>query len=321
MKKSLHLGALALLTLASCASEETVEAPKGNAIDFGKAFINNSTRGGEDVTTANISKFFVYGYMKNFSGIVFAGQKVGKNDAGAWTYSPLAYWTPGNAYAFAALTTLDGVTFTPGETFPTAAAAFGNIEYDNNGERDLAYAYAFQDAAASGWNKVNFTFNHLLSRVRLTFENGFTTPNSTFTITNVKVSGDYTDGTIDLSTGTWTPKVSTNTAEYSYVLTNGTNVAIGGKTISDFFFFMPNTEGTYTITFDVQAYQNGVAVTAAPVTKRATINVTLEKGNSYNLTASLTEKVVNPDAEPIEFDVEKVTDWAEWTEGGNATVQ
>ena len=47
MKKSLYLGALALLTLASCASEETVEAPKGNAIDFGKAFINNSTRGGE----------------------------------------------------------------------------------------------------------------------------------------------------------------------------------------------------------------------------------------------------------------------------------
>lgn len=35
MKKSLYLGALALLTLASCASEETVEAPKGNAIDFG----------------------------------------------------------------------------------------------------------------------------------------------------------------------------------------------------------------------------------------------------------------------------------------------
>lgn len=320
MKKSLYLGALALLTLASCASEETVEAPKGNAIDFGKAFINNSTRGGEVLDLNSLKNFSVYGYMKNFDGKVFEATKITKGEAG-WTYSPTAYWTPNNAYAFAAIAPMNGVTFVPGETFPTAKTDFGIITYKNVGTNDLIYASAFQTAAASGWGTVNFTFNHLLSRVRLTFENGFTTPNSTFTITNVKVSGDYTDGTIDLSTGRWTPKASTNTAEYSYVLTNGTNVAIGGKTISDFFFFMPNTEGTYTITFDVQAYQNGVAVTAAPVKKSATIKVTLEKGNSYNLTAKLTETVVNPDAKPIEFAVENVTDWAEWTEGGNATVQ
>lgn len=320
MKKSLYLGALALLTLASCASEETVEAPKGNAIDFGKAFINNSTRAGEDVTTANISKFFVYGYMKNFSGVVFAGQEVGKNDAGAWTYSPLAYWTPGNAYAFAALTTLDGVTFTPGETFPTADAAFGNIEYDNNGERDLAYAYAFQDAAASGWNKVNFTFSHLLSRVKLTFKNDFTTPNSTFDITDVVVSGDYTKGSIDLSTSTWTPTAASNTAVYTYAMTNGTGVAITGSTVSDYFYFMPVAEGTYTITFKVQVYQNGVKVTDEPVEKTATVKVKLENGNSYNLTASLTETVVNPDATPIEFDVTKVNDWTDATDNGTVTL-
>lgn len=320
MKKSLYLGALALLTLASCASEETVEAPKGNAIDFGKAFINNSTRGGEVLDLNSLKNFSVYGYMTNFDGKVFEATEITKGEAG-WTYSPTAYWTPNNAYAFAAIAPMNGVTFVPGETFPTAKTDFGIITYKNVGTNDLIYASAFQKAAASGWGTVNFTFNHLLSRVRLTFENGFTTPNSTFTITNVKVSGDYTDGTIDLGTGIWTPTASTNNAEYSYVLTNGENVAIGDKTISDFYFFMPNTEGTYTITFDVQAYQNGVAVTAAPVTKRATIKVTLEKGNSYNLTAKLTETVVNPDATPIEFDVEKVTDWAEWTEGGNATVQ
>lgn len=317
MKKSLYLGALALLTLASCASEETVEAPKGNAIDFGKAFINNSTRGGEVLDLNSLKNFSVYGYMKNFDGKVFEATAITKGEAG-WTYSPTAYWTPNNAYAFAAIAPMNGVKFVPGETFPTAKTDFGIITYKNVGTNDLIYASAFQAAAASGWGTVNFTFNHLLSRVRLTFENGFTTPNSTFTITNVKVSGDYTDGTIDLSTGTWTPKASTNTAEYSYVLTNGTNVAIGGKTNSDFFFFMPNTEGTYTITFDVQAYQNGVAVTAAPVKKTATIRVTLVKGNSYNLTAKLTETVVNPDATPIEFNVETVTDWAE---GGDVTVQ
>lgn len=255
--------------------------------------------------------------MKNFDGKVFEATEITKGEAG-WTYSPTAYWTPNNAYAFAAIAPMNGVKFVPGETFPTEKTDFGIITYKNVGTNDLIYASAFQTAAASGWETVNFTFNHLLSRVRLTFENGFTTPNSTFTITNVKVSGDYTDGTIDLSTGTWTPKPSTNTAEYSYVLTNGTKVAIGGNTISDFFFFMPNTEGTYTITFDVQAYQNGVAVTAAPVTKTATIRVTLEKGNSYNLTAKLTEKVVNPDATPIKFDVTEVNDWTDATD--NVTV-
>ena len=103
-------------------------------------------------------------------------------------------------------------------------------------------------------------------------------------------------------------------------MTNGTGVAINGSTVSDYFYFMPVAESTYTITFKVQVYQNGVKVTDEPVEKTATVKVKLENGNSYNLTATLTETVVNPDVQPIEFDVITVDGWKEATDNGTVTL-
>lgn len=314
MKKSLYLGALALLTLASCASEETVEAPKGNAIDFGKAFINNSTRGGEVLDMTTLKSFNVYGYMGDMSGVIFNSELV-KLAEGKWTYDAFQYWTPGQKYAFAAIAPMDGVTFTAPTAFP-ASGEFGTIAYNTNGTKDLIYAFQFAEGQASGNTPVAFTFNHLLSRVKLTFNNTMTNPNGSMTISAVKISGVYNDGTIELA-GTdaaWTVgEAATATGERVYTM-DAEGVAAQGKNVaSDFFFFIPTTGHEYTITFTVEQKIGDVVVSTS--TKTVKITLDMKRGLSYNLTADLNE-VNMPENTPelIEFTVTTVKDWAEWTD-------
>lgn len=314
MKKSLYLGALALLTLASCASEETVEAPKGNAIDFGKAFINNSTRGGEEITLDKLTSFNVYGYMGDMSGVIFNNQLVNFAE-GKWTYNTIQYWTPGKNYAFAAIAPMTGVTFTPPTTFPTSGE-FGTIAYNTNGTNDLIYAAQYATGKESGNTPVAFTFNHLLSRVKLTFNNTMTNPKGSMTISNVKISGVYNDGTIELA-GTdaaWTVgEAETATGERAYTMANAGVAAKGASTGSDVYFFIPTTGHKYTITFTVEQKIGNVVVSTS--TKTAEITLDMQRGCSYNLTADLNEvNMPEKTPDPIEFTVTTVKDWAEWTD-------
>lgn len=314
MKKSLYLGALALLTLASCASEETVEAPKGNAIDFGKAFINNSTRGGVEITLDKLTSFNVYGYMGDMSGVIFNNELV-KLAEGKWTYDAIQYWTPGKNYAFAAIAPKTGVTFTAPTTFPTSGE-FGTIAYKTDGTNDLIYAAQYATGKESGNTPVAFTFNHLLSRVKLTFNNTMTNPKGSMTISAVKISGVYNDGTIELA-GTdaaWTVgEAATATGERVYTM-DAEGVAAQGKNVaSDFFFFIPTTGHEYTITFTVKQKIGDVVVSTS--TKKAKITLDMQRGYSYNLTADLNElNMPQNTPEPIEFTVTAVEDWQNWTD-------
>ena len=312
MKKSLYLGALALLTLASCASEETVEAPKGNAIDFGKAFINNSTRGGEEITLDKLTSFNVYGYMGDMSGVIFNNELV-KLAEGKWTYNSIQYWTPGKNYAFAAIAPMTGVTFTAPTTFPTSGE-FGTIVYNTNGTNDLIYAAQYATGEESGNTPVAFTFNHLLSRVKLTFNNTMTNPKGSMTISNVKISGVYNDGIIALPATSWTVgEAATATGERAYTMSADGVAAKGASTGSDVYFFIPTTGHKYTITFTVEQKIGDVVVSTS--TKTAEITLDMQRGCSYNLTADLNEvNMPQNTPEPIEFTVTAVEDWENWTD-------
>ena len=312
MKKSLYLGARALLTLASCASEETVEAPKGNAIDFGKAFINNSTRGGEVLDMTTLKSFNVYGYMGDMSGVIFNSELV-KLAEGKWTYDALQYWTPGQKYAFAAIAPMDGVTFTAPTAFP-ASGEFGTIAYNTDGTKDLIYAAQYATGKESGNTPVAFTFNHLLSRVKLTFNKTMTNPQGSMTISNVKISGVYNDGRIALPATSWTVgDAATATGERAYTMANAGVAAKGASTGSDVYFFIPTTGHKYTITFTVEQKIGNVVVSTS--TKTAEITLDMQRGCSYNLTANLNElNMPQNTPEPIEFTVTAVEDWENWTD-------
>lgn len=333
MKKSLYLGlgALAVLGLASCSSEDTVEAPKGNAINFGNAFINNSTRGGEDATLANLKEFNVYGYMGDMSGVIFNGEKVTFAD-GKWGYTNTQYWTKDQKYAFAAIAPIaTNVVYTAPTAFPTAGW-FGSIALTAfDGTQDVIYASAYQTGLATGNPAVPFTFSHMLSRVQLTFTNGMINAQGTMTISNVKIANASTAGNAVLAgtvaegatdpTNTVTWSNQTGAADRAYTMTPAADVAQKATTVSDAFFFIPTPQShTYTVTFTVEQKIGDVVVSTSNKTATVTFTGGMQPGYSYNLTATMTEKNM-PDNTPeaIQFTVTAVDAWTDATTNPDIT--
>ena len=85
-------------------------------------------------------------------------------------------------------------------------------------------------------------------------------------------------------------------------------IAEGTKLSSEYFYLIPVSR-TYEIEFKVDIYQAGVKLDTYEHSIK--IPIDLEKGKSYSLNADLAPETVNPDAHlfPIEFQVNKITDW------------
>lgn len=76
MKKLLFISLVATAMLAGCSNDEMVETTQSGAIRF-DGFVNKSTRGvADDITTASISNFSVYGFMTDATGQIFTGEAV-----------------------------------------------------------------------------------------------------------------------------------------------------------------------------------------------------------------------------------------------------
>ncbi len=308
MKKILFFSAAAALMLASCANEETVQAPKGNAIDFGNAFVNNSTKA-EDLTTTGIKNFDVYGYMQSMNGVVFNGEEVSKTGDN-WTYSPTQYWTPEKAYWFAAIAPSKAATFTaPTGELPTGAA--GTITFENTkGDTDLCSGYLNYTAKATGNDVQKFTFGHLLSRVKFTFNNKMANANAKLVISNVKITATNTAGTYNCVTSVWTANAATN--DVDFVISNN-EVAQNGFNATEPMYLIPGANSVqYNVEFSVVRYQGTELLDETPLNHKVVISgVQLELGKSYNFTADITDENVDPDnkPEPIVFGVETVAGW------------
>ena len=297
------------LALTACNSDETVEVAKGNAIGF-KTFVNNSTRVATDVTTESLDAFKVWGLMNkgDQTGRPFEGTEVTKAN-GKWSYQTPVYWEKGYAYSFVALAPKDAYTFTA----PTAINTWGSLTFDNGaGETDLIYATAKQEAVpANGCPApVDFTFNHMLSRVRFQFENGML-DGSTLTISNVKINDAYTSGTATLADQlanlAWTTTQTTGAIEFG-----GTDATPQGyKEETDHKYMIPATKA-YNLTFTITRVHHGVTdVYNHTVTLPET---TMTQGLSYQFVAKITAENINPDEVlcPIEFTA-TVAKWEEFT--------
>lgn len=310
MKKILFFSAAAAMMLASCSSEETVQAPAGNAINFGNAFVNNSTRA-EDLTTDGITNFDVYGYMQAMNGVVFNAQAVTKN-GNDWKYSPVQYWTPGKAYWFAAIAPSTAASFTaPTGELPTGAA--GTITFNNTkGDTDLCSAYLNYTAKAAGTtNDVQkFTFGHLLSRVKFTFVNDMANKNAKLEISNVKITATNTAGTFDCATSAWTASDTKN--DVAFTIANSA-IAQTANLASEPMYLIPGANTVeYKVEFSVIRYQGTEQLDETPLVHKVKIsNLELKLGNSYNFTATINDSNVNPDVtpDPIVFGVQEVTEW------------
>ena len=338
--KKIFIAILAVAGLAACSQDQLVEAPKSVAIAFDNAFVNNSTRA-TDINIDNLQDFGVYGSVVNGQGqqgLIFNNQKVEK-DADGYSYSPAQYWIANAQYDFVAIAPYqeNGDGKTPTWTYATTTeddAKNGTLTFYNNraaANQDLLFAsetaVKTPTSITSKPEAVSFTFNHLLSRVKFTFVNGFASgSNITLKVTDVKITNAHKTGTIAVTNGavadTWT--VADNTLEVAFGAAGADFLAEeGGKASTEHHYLIP-AQASYNITFNVELKQANVSLDTYERT--ATVALDMVKGQSYDLKATLNASNTSDEGElhPIEFTVTSVENWQPnngegWNEK-NATV-
>ena len=342
MKKILF-AAVAVMAMAACSNEDVISRPQSAAITFDNAFVENSTRAA-DINASNLANFGVYGSVVNSSnqqGMIFANQEVTGSKDNGYSYTPAQYWIAGAKYdfvAFAPYQTGANATWTYAPAVGTAAQN-GTITFDNakaGANQDFLFAAtscntpnSFTTAPAA----VGFTFNHMLSRVKFEFTNGFAAANNiTFRVREATITNLHKSGTLKVTNGVvaeaWS--VADNTVVENVENKNvfaknfgdvnifedtapkGNIIAAGAKASSEHFYLIP-AKASYNLTFKVDIIQAGVELDT--YNRTATVQLDMQKGHSYVLRAKLdANNISNDKLNPIEFDVTDVTAWEQFTD-------
>lgn len=341
MKKIL-IASMAAAMLVACSNDSIVDQSQ-ESIGFGSTFVNNSTRAFDP--SFNNAKMFadfaVYGFITGennntaplFDGVKVTGSGTGNN--ASWSYGAVQYWVPGAKYNFCAVAPMTNGGWTKSNCAVANNVISTNLQFTNNGTTDLLYAEHEQvEGLISGNSKVDFTFRHLLSKVRFTFTNGYNATGATIQVRNIHITDAYTKADVALSsTNTTWSDAEDATLDLNFgnanvlVATNGITDAADANTIVALSYsqvarsfnelLVIPAEGpvttkngnSYTITFDVDILINGVLVKT--YTHEASVALNPAPGHSYNLTTTINGENINPDGElePIEFTVNDLPGW------------
>lgn len=341
MKKIL-IASMAAAMLVACSNDSIVDQSQ-ESIGFGSTFVNNSTRAFDP--SFNNAKMFadfaVYGFItgeNNNTAPLFDGVKVtgsGTGSSASWSYDAVQYWVPGAKYNFCAVAPMTNGGWTKSNCAVANNVISTNLQFTNNGTTDLLYAEHEQvEGLTSGNSEVDFTFRHLLSKVRFTFTNGYNATGATIQVRNIHITDAYTKADVALSsTNTTWSDAEDATLDLNFgnanvlVATNGITDAADANTIVALSYsqvarsfnelLVIPAEGpvttkngnSYTITFDVDILINGTLVKT--YTHEASVALNPAPGHSYNLTTTIDGKNINPDGvlEPIEFTVNDLPGW------------
>lgn len=313
MKKLLFIGLAATAMLTGCSNDETVEMAQQNAISF-EGFVDKSTKA-TDVTLAYLGSIGVYGWRGDTQ--IFDGQKVTVAENGIGTYNPIQYWEANYTYAFEAIYPENGEN---GVTF-AAAKTGGAITFVSDAETDLLYAKATNVTTpaeiTSAPAPVGFTLKHLLSRVKFTFVNGFpANAVAKITVKDVQITNAYKNGTITpaATNAAWAVVETDKTLSVPFAISDAAIAAGNDEAESAHMYLIPAATPNYTVKFTVTLDQAGATT---DYNHEVTINTTMDKGMSYNFTATLTPESVDPENQmyPIVFEA-SVDPWTGFTEGG-----
>lgn len=329
MKKT-FLAILVAATLVACAKEDVI-SQNNEAIGFKQAFVDNSVRSVVDpsLTAATLTDFAVYGTVENadlFNCIRVAQDITNTELTSEWKYAGTQYWIAGAKYNFAAIAPYaKGVegAFTVAKNGEDYVGTTTLTDYVND-NTDLLYAQNAQvTGAVSGNAKVAFTFKHVLSKVKFSFENGYNASTAKIAVRAIKIVNAYTDADValNLSGATWSGWNGSKTLDFSHA-TDGNNDVVDDVVVADAFAYgttlesynemllIPTTTKTYNIEFVVDLYVNDVLIKEYPHT--ATVVFAPEAGKSYNITAVVDAENIDPQnkQEPIEFTVTKIDEWA-----------
>ena len=310
MKKLFTILAVAA-AMVSCAKEEVVSFDQGEAIEFG-SFVDNATRANQatdpSLTASTLTSFNVYGTVGGvaiYSGAEVTG-KVGDPNSGSdyiWTCASVKqYWIKDAVYKFAALknegaeTNLTFVDNLPATVQFDATAANVDLLYAKNYGADTDDD-GVEDGIigkASNNGPVNFTFEHLLSKVKFTVNNNSTSATGySFEVNNIVVTGAKT-GKINLADKTWSNKSAA--APYSV----GAIAVAEGDAKEESAVEMLLIPGDFTVSFKVDIFCQDTKIATH---ESAVSTHTLVGGNAYNFTIGVAV------GEEITFAVTQAPQW------------
>ena len=336
--KKIFIAIVALAAATACSNDELVSVNQ-EAIAFDNAFINNSVRSVNDpsLTAATLNDFQVYGYVENTplfnaenigvtvykdGGNLSADKYAGQTKTN-WKYEGTQYWIAGANYDFYAVAPFNGGWSVKTGTTPSNAGATLSFT-TTDGNQDLLYApIVTREGANNDYSAVAFTFQHILSKVKFSFKNGYNASAATIKVKNIEITNPYKTGEVALAdAASW----SNQAVEENFTLNFGmatdaegtadkedVEVAYAyGKTYesqNERLLIPGNKE--WTISFVVELLVSGQKIDEYEHTAKATID--FQPGHSYDINAEITASNIDPDhaQEPIEFTVNPIGGWTE----------
>lgn len=322
MKKLFTILAVAAACVA-CQKNEIVALDNGEAISFGNAFVENSTRATDKSYSGDkaLTAFNLYGTVSSTNGTIniYNGCEVtGSVGTAVWSCPVKQYWIAGAAYAFAAVA--DG-TVASVDTNGMPLTITCNTAVDaNNVQSDLLYATATATGQPSGNDEVNFTFSHLLAKAQFTVKSN-TEGGYYYSVKNINVN-NYVNGTYTIADGSWAgtgEKANTAFGNIEKVTKTNTN----GLTCETQRLLIPTTDD-FTVSFTVELWNdNGTQDTADDVKLATTtysgdtaktVTTDLVAGHAYDFNLSLSV------GELIQFTVTSAPTWTPATGGTQITL-
>ena len=339
MYKKIFMGiaAMAALTLVSCSSDDlnslSDNSSKNEAISFdgylGRSAVAVNGSRGSVLEIGDLQKskegFGVFGYYNSTDGQVF-GSNLFNNEQvkysstdNKWTYENTKYWPTEGHIDFLAYAPYGG---TP--NFNGSSSIDFTVENNVAAQKDLLYAKVTNQTKAenSGANKVKFTFKHALAKIGYKVQTSASYEGTTIKLNKITLAGSateptktafYKEGTINLSTGAWTPSTSEEKQNFEWFTNiSGTVVTkeAADNDLGNYLFVIPqkfSTPATDELYVIVEyTIQTGTTAMKSIVSSKITKNFEQGKAYTLNLTLGLT---------PIEFDVTTVEGWTDTNQG------
>lgn len=305
MKKGLMMLGIATMMLASCTNEDVLNVSDSRAIGF-NTFVNNNTKAVTDITTASLSKFYVFGDYDEGASVAFSNTEVIGSQGGTYTPVNPAYWQTGKTYEFGAYSNGNASLIA---SFSNGALTITGYSVDD--AKDLIAATASEIAApAAGEDKsVPLTFKHLLSKVKFTFSTTAVPEAFRMEVSNLTFKGIKTAATCVFSNNTISTKWTGTEGDYT-IATLGDYAVTDGFASTEDILVIPQSNTDIEASFTVTIYDENTNEEIATNDFTASLDCTeWVEGYVYNYTATINPDKVDGNLKPITFTVTKVEDW------------
>ncbi len=317
--KKIFVAIMALGALVSCSKDELISESR-QAIEFGNAFVDNSTRatsatdpsyytnGTEGFT--QLTSFKVYGTVGGVN--IFNGVTINKENAAygvAWTQTEgtTQYWIPGASYVFDAVVDASAVTTNASTGLPTS------LNYKISSQKDMLYDRVEVTSATADQGVVTFEFTHLLSKVKFSVVNktAADATNYRYVIKDATLTNVYTEGDYAVPDATWSNQVTDKYALDAELIVNSNATEYNANEV----LLIPGSEVGVSLTAELQATADNGATWTTVATYPKTFTAVLGDGNKLEANHAYNFILEVSVGNPIQFTATTLPDW----ENGNTT--